>query len=220
MAIDDDTETLVMLQQFAASIRAVYETSHLLRRLILADPMDMSQLNVSGAPPAPSAAQTDADAVQRRLLELRVPATYGQIKEKTEQYQVVRAYARTVQDRQTAFYGALTNAILPSLYAILGVCAFLLKRYAEQVRAHTFRMSWSADSARFIIAAIGGGVVGLFGNFTAAPGSSLSLLAVAFLIGYATDIFFTFLDGLEQAFMKGKSKEPESKGEGTAEGRT
>jgi hypothetical protein len=114
----------------------------------------------------------------------------------------------------------LTNAILPSLYAILGVCAFLLKRYAEQVRAHTFRMSWSADSARFIIAAIGGGVVGLFGNFTAAPGSSLSLLAVAFLIGYATDIFFTFLDGLEQAFMKGKSKEPESKGEGTAEGRT
>jgi hypothetical protein len=155
-----------------------------------------------------------------RPLELRVPATYGQIKEKTEQYQAVRAYAKTVQDTQTAIYGALTNTILPSFYAILGVCVFLLKTYAEQVRAHTFRMSYSADSARFIIAAIGGGVVGLFGDFSATQGDSLSLLAVAFLIGYATNVFFTFLDGLEQAFMKGKSKEPDRKSDDTAESRT
>jgi len=136
-------------------------------------------------------------------LELRIPATYFQIKEKTEQFQTVRSYAKTLQDTETAFYGALTNSILPSLYAILGVCAYLLKTFSEQVRAHTFRLSADAEGARFIVAAIGGGVVGLFSNFTSGPGN-LSLLAVAFLIGYATDVFFTFLDGLEQAFMKPK----------------
>jgi hypothetical protein len=220
--IADDTQTLITLQQFAASIRGIFETSHLLRRLVFASALDMRQLNVGGeaAPAAAAPAPADGKAPEWRLLELRVPATYGQIKEKTEQFQAVRAYARMVQDTQTAIYGALTNAILPSLYAILGVCAFLLKTYAEQVRAHTFKMSWSADSARFIIAAIGGGVVGLFSNFTATPDNSLSLLAVAFLIGYATDIFFTFLDGLEQAFMKGKSREQERKSDSTVQDRT
>lgn len=211
-----DTKTLTTLQQFAASTRSIYETSDFLRLLVFASALPIQQLEVERAA-APTAGQAGA---VRRPLELRVPATYGQIKEKTEQYQGVRAYAKSVQDRQSAIYGALTNSILPSLYAILGVCAFLLKTYAEQVRAHTFRLSYSADSARFIVAAIGGGVVGLFSNFTSTQGNSLSLLAVAFLIGYATDVFFTFLDGLEQAFMKPKSKEQERKSDGATQSQT
>ena len=38
-----------------------------------------------------------------------------------------------------------------------------------------------------------GEVVGLFSNFS--QGASLSPLALAFLVGYATDIFFSFLEG-------------------------
>ena len=57
------------------------------------------------------------------------------------------------------------------------------------------------DSARFIIAAIGGGAVGLFNNFTL--GESFPPLAIAFLVGYATDIFFSFLDRVQQSFTKG-----------------
>ena len=60
----------------------------------------------------------------------------------------------------------------------------------------------SADSARFLIAAIGGAVVGLFNNFTIGQGASIPPLAIAFLVGYAVDVFFTFLEGMLQAFTR------------------
>jgi hypothetical protein len=203
-----DTKALTTLQQFAASIRAIHGSALELRWFVHGAAFPDDELMVEATPAALPAGQS------RPPLELRIPATYIQIKEKTEQYQTVRSYAKTLQDTETAFYGALTNSILPSLYAILGVCAYLLKTFSEQVRAHTFRLSADAEGARFIVAAIGGGVVGLFSNFTSSPGN-LSLLAVAFLIGYATDVFFTFLDGLEQAFMKPKFGEPARKTDGS-----
>jgi hypothetical protein len=65
--------------------------------------------------------------------------------------------------------------------------------------------------ARFLIAGIGGLVVGLFGNFGANQGTVLSPLAIAFLVGYGADVFFVFLDGLLQAFGRsGGSAAPEA----------
>ena len=58
-----------------------------------------------------------------------------------------------------------------------------------------------AYAARFFVAAIGGTVVGLF-NYTITQGASISPLAIAFLVGYAVDVFFAFLEGLLQAFTK------------------
>jgi len=43
-------------------------------------------------------------------------------------------------------------------------------------------------------------VVGLFTNFNVTQGGSLSPLALAFLVGYAVDVFFSFLEGLLRAF--------------------
>jgi hypothetical protein len=100
----------------------------------------------------------------------------------------------------------LSNFLLPPLYAMLGACAYLLRSFSEQVKARTFTPS-TTDSARFIIAAIGGGAVGLFSSFTPGQVTSLSPLAIAFLVGYATDIFFSFLDGLQPAFTKAKSSQ-------------
>jgi hypothetical protein len=60
-------------------------------------------------------------------------------------------------------------------------------------------------SARLLVALIGGAVVGLFGNFNITQGASISPLAVAFLVGYAVDVFFTFLEGLLQTFTKRKN---------------
>ena len=57
-------------------------------------------------------------------------------------------------------------------------------------------------SARFLIAGIGGAVVGLFNNFTITQQPSIPPLAIAFLVGYAVDVFFAFLEGLLQAFTK------------------
>jgi hypothetical protein len=53
-----------------------------------------------------------------------------------------------------------------------------------------------------LIASIGGAVVGLFNNFTLTQGASISPLAIAFLVGYAVDVFFAFLEGLLKTFTK------------------
>jgi hypothetical protein len=47
--------------------------------------------------------------------------------------------------------------------------------------------------ARFVIAAIGGGVVGLFKTFTPSDAASISPLAIAFWWATLTDVFFSFL---------------------------
>lgn len=48
--------------------------------------------------------------------------------------------------------------------------------------------------ARFVVAAICGGVVGLFKTFAISDSASISPLAIAFLVGYAADVFSSFLD--------------------------
>jgi hypothetical protein len=87
----------------------------------------------------------------------------------------------------------------------LGTCAYLLRCFEEELKTVTFTPSSRANWARFLIAAIGGAVVGLFGNFTITQGASISPLAIAFLVGYAVDVFFSFLDGMVQTFTKRKS---------------
>ena len=101
------------------------------------------------------------------------------------------------------FYGAMASGILPVLYALLGACAFLLRSFEQQVKARTFTLN-DAHAARFVIAAIGGAVVGLFSNFTLTQSASIPPLAIAFLVGYAVDVFFSFLESLLQSVSRGK----------------
>ena len=89
------------------------------------------------------------------------------------------------------------------LYALLGTCAYLLRSFEQEMTTKTYVPS-SANSARFLIASIGGGVVGLFNSFTVTQGASIPPLAIAFLVGYAVDVFFSFLEGLLQAFTRTK----------------
>jgi hypothetical protein len=42
-------------------------------------------------------------------------------------------------------------------------------------------------------------------NFAMTQGTSISPLAIAFLVGYAVDVFFSFLEGLLQTFTKSKA---------------
>src|ERR1700691_5763818 len=122
----------------------------------------------------------------------------------TSTYQDDRLFAQDTLDLVSVYYGAIATCILPVLYALLGACAYLLRTFEQQMAIRTFMPS-VANSARFLIAAIGGAVVGLFNNFTITPGASLTPLAIAFLVGYAVDVFFSFLEGLLQAFTNNKS---------------
>src|ERR1039458_9938034 len=121
--------------------------------------------------------------------------------DRTTLYQDVRYFAQSLLDDESFFYGAITTCILPVLYALLGTCAYLLRTFEQQMTSLTFIPS-EINSARFLIAAIGGAVVGLFNNFNITQGASLSPLALAFLVGYAVDVFFAFLEGLMQTFTR------------------
>ena len=68
---------------------------------------------------------------------------------------------------------------------------------AAQTGMKTYQPSYS-NRARLIIALIAGTVVGLFNNFT--QGVSVSPLAIAFLVGYAVEVFFSFLDAFVHTF--------------------
>ncbi|MGD0509995.1 MAG: hypothetical protein ABSA27_19505, partial [Terriglobales bacterium] len=122
----------------------------------------------------------------------------------TATYQDVRLFGQDILDLISVYYGAITTCLLPVLYALLGTCAYLLRTFEQQMAARTFIPS-AANSARFLIAGIGGAVVGLFNNFTITQGASIPPLAISFLVGYAVDVFFSFLEGLLQAFTKNKS---------------
>jgi hypothetical protein len=189
---------LAELQLFTATIRAVYSRTRQLNLFVLNTCWD------------PYGHVSDE---KQRYEEMQLPpalansvaALQEQVNKKTAVYQNVRIYANSAQDATAVVWGAVSTCILPVLYALLGACAYVLRAFTEQTERRTFAPSY-ATPARFIIAGIGGGVVGLFSNFTVGQGVSLSPLALAFLIGYAADIFFSFLEGSMQNLRGGKPR--------------
>jgi hypothetical protein len=121
-----------------------------------------------------------------------------ELAEKIRVYQEIRNFANTVQAMTSVYYGAVATCILPVLYALLGTAAYLLRLYDNQVKTRTF-VAADKHVARFLIAAIGGLVVG---QFNISPGVAISPFAIAFLVGYAVDVFFAFLEGLLQMFKR------------------
>ena len=115
------------------------------------------------------------------------------ISAQTADFQEVRFFALNVTSLTTIIYGAIVASFLPVMYAILGACAAVLRAFTQQIEKRTFTYSY-ASPAQFIIAGIAGGVIGLF-NLSIGDGASASPLALAFLVGYATDVFFSILEG-------------------------
>jgi len=107
-------------------------------------------------------------------------------------YQQIRNYALSLSKTDSIIYGGITTYLLPTFYALLGAYLYGFRLYSRLMRRNTY-LPTAAHSARFYIAAIAGLVVGLFGSLL--PKSlALSPLAVAFLVGYAVEAFFSWLD--------------------------
>ncbi len=189
-AVTAPAASLPDLQQFATMIRSIKDH---------AKQLDTFLPNRNQSPLA------GADYREYELnpgLENSLAALQKETTSKTYTYQKVRLYAKEVQDDVAVFYGSISACLLPMLYALLGACAYLLRLFSDELNTRTFSPSY-AISARFFIALIGGMIVGLFSNFT--QGASLPPLAIAFLVGYAADVFFSFLEGLMQSFKRPKS---------------
>jgi hypothetical protein len=151
----------------------------------------------------PLASQRRVPAEIKRALQLptALPNFAVAANDRTVVYQDVRYFAQSAIDDVSFFYGAISTCVLPALYALLGTCAYLLRTFEQQMAAKTFIPS-KANSARFLIAAIGGAVVGLFNNVAIGQTVSIPPLALAFLVGYAVDVFFAFLEGMIQPFAR------------------
>ena len=188
-------DTRAKLQQFAAIIRGIDARAQQLNFLIGNVVQDIQLDSVRANPDA-----------RKSLFELSAGSTEvaGEVKQKIDFYQDVRYFAKRTQEAAQLAYGAVAACILPILYALLGACASLLRTFADQTRSRTYLSSF-ANPARLLIAAIGGVVVGLFNNLNIGQAASLSPFGIAFLVGYASDAFFSFLDGLLQSFAKPKS---------------
>jgi hypothetical protein len=188
-------EVVDELQQFASLIRSVDDRARRLNGFVLfleRDPYRRLRSN--------------PDAIHEKF---QLPAELTKHLEQAADdrikvYQDVRYFAQSLQDDVSTFYGAIATCLLPVLYALLGTCAYLLRSFEQGMTTKTYVPS-TANSARFLIAGIGGGVVGLFNSFTVTQGASIPPLALAFLVGYAVDVFFSFLEGMLQALTKTKA---------------
>jgi hypothetical protein len=184
-------EVVTDLQLFASNIRSIDARARQLNKLVCNSVRD-PQKDIRKSPEE-----------IHKVFELpdNLPDLAAAAYAKIKVYQDERYFAQKILDDVSFYYGAVTTCILPVLYALLGTCAYLLRSFEQQIQTHTLIPS-EVNIARFLIAGIGGAVVGLFNNFNIAQGASIPPLAIAFLVGYAVDVFFAFLEGLLQTFAK------------------
>jgi hypothetical protein len=163
------------------------------------------ELNVrAGDQPLPDCKEADP---QKYAQKCKFPSLVDEGFSKLATYQDIRAFAKQTLQANLIIYGAITAYVLPVFYALLGACAFALRNIiphsitqqatTQQSGITNYIISYS-NRARLIIALIAGTVVGLFNNFT--QGVSVSPLAIAFLVGYAVEVFFSFLDAFVHTF--------------------
>jgi hypothetical protein len=147
------------------------------------------------------------DANADHVTHLNVPpgitSTRGIVEEGLNQivaYQLIRNFALAVYKTNTVFYGGITTYLLPAVYALLGASLYGFRLSARLIRRRSFLPS-DAHSARYFIALIAGIVIGLFGSLIP-KGLALPPPAVAFLVGYAVEAFFSRLDDIIGRFRK------------------
>ncbi len=121
-------------------------------------------------------------------------------------YQNIRDYALGLYKIDTLIYSSLSTYLLPTVYALLGAFLYGFRLYSRLIRRKEYLPS-VANSARYYIAAIAGLVVGLFGVLL--PKSlALPPLAIAFLVGYAVEAFFSRLDQMIRKLKGGDAVAP------------
>jgi hypothetical protein len=180
-----DKDVISDLQQFAATMRQIEGYARQLNHFI------------RDAVPDPFGPNTNKGSGIKRLeLTPGLAVKFSQeLTDRAEEYQSVRSFANRVLEEVTVYYGAVATCILPVLYALLGAGAYLLRTLEEQLKNKTF-VPGDRHFPHFLIAGIAGLVIGRFDNLT--QGISISPFALAFLVGYAVDVFFSLLEGLIQ----------------------
>jgi hypothetical protein len=196
----EDKSVIEDLREFAATMREIDEYAKMLNHFVF---------NAARDPFHDLRTDREAD---RQIMKQNFELAPGldvllshEFAKKVAIYQDVRAFGEAVQETGSVFYGAFATYILPILYALLGSSAYLLRSYESQIKNRTYVGS-GRNAAHFLVAGISGMVVGLFNNVTQSV--TIPPFAEAFLVGYAVDVFFTFLEGLLQMFQRNAGTPP------------
>jgi hypothetical protein len=186
------------LQQFASTIRDLNSRAIKLDKFVFnweCDPFGLC--NGKDTKPHNEAIQKDPDFVENQLqLKPSITNYTAEVLCKIRAYQQARNFASNVQSDYAAVIGGFASYALPIAYAWLGALAFQLRLFGDTIKKRSYHPSF-ADSARTITAVIAGAIAGLFNP---AQGTSLSPLAIAFLVGYGVELFFKFLDTILNSF--------------------
>ena len=169
------------LQQLETTLRVVYNRAVFVRVLTLF---------VVGDPFA-------ADATARKMRFQSAVSTAdkspGAASAKIELLTEMAPFAEELIDTVSVMYGAINACILPILYAWLGACAYLLRGVCK-AGGETVAIGRKSAIGRLVMAGIGGMVIGFFNNLVVDGGVSVSPFALAFLVGYAIDMFYGVLE--------------------------
>ncbi len=138
----------------------------------------------------------------------------AELENQIKAYQFIRNYALALDKTDSIIYGGITTYVLPTVYALLGAFLYGFRLCSRLIRRKTYLHS-AAHSARYYIAAIAGLVVGLLGSLLP-KNVALPPLALAFLVGYGVEAFFSRLDDLIAKFKRDPPAKPTSAPEDSA----
>ena len=106
-----------------------------------------------------------------------------------------RVYADRVKVEFDFWYDTLAGCLLPIAFAALGAVTFGLRDLRQRLEEKTWTPQGQAlPSLRIVIALLVGFLISLFTDFSTKTG--LTPIALAFVMGYSVDVFFTFIDSV------------------------
>jgi hypothetical protein len=114
------------------------------------------------------------------------------------------AYVGTVQARAQIVAGVLNGFLLPVLFGLAGAVVYVVRTISEQIKTTTFTsVSPLRHRIRVSLGPLMGLIIGLFVSVLQLP-SGFSLLALAFLAGYAVEAVMSLFDGIVASVTKPK----------------
>jgi hypothetical protein len=114
-------------------------------------------------------------------------------------YEWRRDVSKTQQ--QVFIWNAMYLALVPMLLGAMGACTYVLRSISDEIHDNRFSStSPIVHSARVILGALAGVVVGFGGIITG--GLGLSSTALAFVAGYAVEPVFATLDAIADKFKR------------------
>ena len=114
------------------------------------------------------------------------------------------AYLGAVQGRAQIVGGVLNGFVLPVLFGLAGAAVYVVRTISEQIKTTTFTsVSPLRHRIRVSLGPLMGLIIGLFVSVLQLP-SGFSLLALAFLAGYAVEGVMSLFDAVVASITKSK----------------